>query len=199
MQSMNSIHDPKAAVDQALWQAIINNDSSYNGTFYYGVITTGIFCRPSCKSKSPRKENVRIFKSSEDALSAQFRPCKRCRPTGSKLPDEEWVDHAVYLIGQHYAEPLTLTLLADMLHASPYHLHRMFKRIKGITLAEYILQTRIQAAQLQLQESTNSILDVAMSVGFPNASHFSTVFMKKTGMKPSQYRQLLLSQVRKEI
>lgn len=169
---MKPDHTPEAIIDEGLWKAIINNDSSYNGSFYYGVITTGIFCRPSCKSKSPRKEHVRIFKNTEDAISAKFRPCKRCRPDGSKLPDEEWVDYAVHLIEEHYAESLTLPLLSEMLHASPYHLHRMFKRIKGMTPAEYLKQTRIQAAKLLLQEPSNRILDVAISTGFPNASHF---------------------------
>jgi AraC family transcriptional regulator of adaptative response / methylphosphotriester-DNA alkyltransferase methyltransferase len=195
---MIPIHQQASEIDEGLWEAILNNDSSYNGTFYYGVVTTGIFCRPSCKSKSPRKEHVRIFETADEAVSAHFRPCKRCRPDGSKLPDEEWAQHAVQLIERYYSEPLTLPMLAQMLHASPYHLHRMFKRSKGITPAECLLQTRLKTAQRLLRESDDSILDIAMSVGFPNASHFSTVFMKKTGMKPSDYRHTYLTQGPKE-
>lgn len=85
---MNPSNQPGALIEEGLWEAIVNNDSSYNGVFYYGVITTGIFCRPSCKSKCPLKEHVRIFESTDEAISADFRPCKRCRPDGARLPDE---------------------------------------------------------------------------------------------------------------
>lgn len=68
-----------------MWQAIVQNDSSYDDKFYYGVKTTRIFCRPSCKSRPPKIENVRIFQNVQQALSENFRPCKRCKPTGQRL------------------------------------------------------------------------------------------------------------------
>jgi AraC family transcriptional regulator of adaptative response / methylphosphotriester-DNA alkyltransferase methyltransferase len=184
---VNEVMGETLSLNNQFWEAILQHDASYNGRFFFGVTTTGIFCRPSCKSRHPNKVHVRIFETIDQALSANFRPCKRCRPNEKRLPDEEWVQQITDCIDKHYAEPLSLSLLAEMLHASPYHLHRIFKKIKGITPAEYILKTRITHAQ-QLLAHPESIADIAMSVGFPNAAHFATVFLKRTGISPSEYR-----------
>ncbi|ERM18151.1 AraC family transcriptional regulator [Brevibacillus laterosporus PE36] len=172
------------------WQAIITNDASYNDTFFYAVKTTGIFCRPSCRSREPKKENVRIFCSAEEALSENFRPCKRCKPTGQRLPDVEWVAQITDYIKKNYSEELTLELLADICHGSPYHMHRTFKRIKGMTPIEYIQQTRIKKAMDYLIQSDMTITDIAMTVGMPNTPYFITLFKKITGQTPKKFRQL---------
>lgn len=85
--------------------------------------STGIFCRPSCKSRIPNRNNVRIFHHAEQALSENFRPCKRCKPNGITLPNEEWVEQIKDYIEKHYDESLTLDMLAEMCHGSPFHLH----------------------------------------------------------------------------
>ncbi len=128
------------------WQAILTNDVSYDGEFFYAVKTTGIFCRPSCKSKPPKQENVRIFENAQEALSAQYRPCKRCKPTGERLPDKEWVSVMTEYIEHNFAEPLTLEILAETCHGSPYHLHRTFKKIMEMTPLDYIQHKRIEKA-----------------------------------------------------
>ena len=130
------------------WQAIIGNDASYNNQFFYGVKTTRIFCKPSCKSRVPKKENVRIFQSAEEALTAKFRPCKRCKPTNERLPENEWVALITEYISRNYNKKLTLETLAEISHGSPYHLHRTFKKIIGITPVEYIHQLRINMAKI---------------------------------------------------
>ncbi|MFX3634253.1 MAG: bifunctional transcriptional activator/DNA repair enzyme AdaA [Candidatus Pristimantibacillus sp.] len=172
------------------WQAIIGNDSSYNDKFWYAVKTTGIFCRPSCKSRAPKRENVRLFDHAEQALTANFRPCKRCKPTGERLPDQEWVAQITTIIEKNFEDNLTLETLADMCHGSPYHLHRTFKRITGITPVEYTQATRMNKAMEYLLHSDKTIADVALSVGMPNASYFITLFKKRTGHTPNDYRQL---------
>jgi len=170
------------------WLAIANNDMDQDGRFYYAVTTTGIFCRPSCKSKTPRRDRVRVFKQAGQAASAGFRPCKRCKPTGEKPPDEEWLAVVADYIDAHYAERLTLETLADVCHGSPYHLHRTFKRIRGQTPAEYVQEVRIGRAKRLLASSDESVSEIGRRVGLPNLPYFTTLFKKTTGVTPARYR-----------
>lgn len=171
------------------WQAIVLSDGSYDGKFYYGVKTTGIYCRPSCKSRVPTKTNVKVFENAAQAMAESFRPCKRCKPDGGRLPSEEWVAQVVGEIEARYCEPLTLGSLAERFHGSPYHLQRTFKRITGISPTDYLIRTRIAKAQELLASSNMPVMDVAFAVGMINLSHFSTQFLAHTGMTPSQYRK----------
>ncbi|MFS0646829.1 bifunctional transcriptional activator/DNA repair enzyme AdaA [Siminovitchia sp. 179-K 8D1 HS] len=173
-----------------IWKAIVSNDASYDNVFFYAIRTTGIFCKPSCKSRIPKKENVYIFQNAEEALSANFRPCKRCKPTDERLPDQTWVDQITDYIDRHYPENLTLQIIAEMCHGSPYHLHRTFKRITGITPSEYIQQRRIEKAVKALIETDQTIQEIAKSVGIPNTPYFITIFKKMKGKTPKEYRYI---------
>lgn len=170
------------------WQAIINNDSSFDDKFFYGVKTTGIFCRPSCKSRAPKFENVRIFLQAEQALSEHFRPCKRCKPSGLRLPNETWVEQIAQYIDEHFDGTLTLERLAELCHGSPYHLQRTFKQIKGITPIQYIQQVRITHAIKFLTSTDLTINEISMLVGISNTTYFSTLFKKIISQTPSEYR-----------
>lgn len=172
------------------WKAIAQNDAAYDGMFYYAVMTTGIFCRPSCKSRLPKKENVRIFVDRQAALSENYRPCKRCRPDGQRLPDEEWVSLIAAHMVEKFAEPLTLAILSEHFYASSYHLQRTFKRVEGVTPLTYLGQVRIEAAKRLLLETDTAVNMIGVQVGIPNAAYFATIFQKKTGFSPTEFRQI---------
>ncbi|MFJ7933910.1 bifunctional transcriptional activator/DNA repair enzyme AdaA [Sporosarcina sp. NPDC096371] len=184
---MSNTEDVLQLTDER-WQAITQNDQSYDAIFIYAVTSTGICCRPSCKSRDPKKENVRIFNDVDEAISEGFRPCKRCKPGGLDLPDEEWTEQIKEFIHAHYHEPLSLEILADMCHGSPYHLQRTFKRVSGITPAEYIQRVRITHAMKELSTNRKSIAEVGFTVGLPNTPYFITLFKNRTGQTPKQYQ-----------
>lgn len=180
----------KEIISDEHWQALIENDASYNGLFFYAVKTTGIFCKPSCKSRVPKKENVRIFQSAQEAIAANFRPCKRCKPTEQNLPEQEWINKITNFIDENYDDKLTLETLAEISHGSPYHLQRTFKKIIGLTPAEYIQEVRINKAKKLLIDSNFAVSEIARKTGIPNKPYFTTLFKKMTGETPAQYRML---------
>lgn len=168
----------KSRLTPEMWRAITENDSAYDGVFYYAVKTTGIFCRPSCKSRVPQIDNVQIFFNAKDALSEGYRPCKRCNPAGA-LPDEELAQRVVEIIEESYRDPLSLQALADRCHISPFHLQRTFKRIKGVSPAEYILQKRIEKAVDLLAHSERSIAEIASMVGILRMRNILPLCLKR--------------------
>ncbi|WP_242242894.1 bifunctional transcriptional activator/DNA repair enzyme AdaA [Bacillus cereus group sp. BfR-BA-01309] len=183
------MHNEGVTLTNEHWQAIIHNDSSCDSKFFYAVKSTGIFCRPSCKSRIPNRNNVRIFHHAEQALSENFRPCKRCKPNGLTLPNEEWIEQIKNYIEKHFDELLTLDILAEMCHGSPFHLQRTFKKTTGISPIEYILQFRIVKAAEQLLQTNQSIKEISTAVGIENPEYFATLFKKKTGFTPTEYRK----------
>ncbi|MCP3763927.1 bifunctional transcriptional activator/DNA repair enzyme AdaA [Domibacillus sp. A3M-37] len=176
-------------IPEEYWQAIADCNSAYDDTFFYGVETTGIFCRPSCKSRVPKKENVRILKNAHIALQENFRPCKRCKPDRLKMPAEEWIGQIMEWIDVHYAETLTLQTLADVLHGSPYHLQRLFKRVIGMSPTEYIQHVRMKQAMQLLEATDRPIAHIGLAVGLGNTPYFTTFFKKKAGYTPFEYRK----------
>ncbi|MDR6224102.1 bifunctional transcriptional activator/DNA repair enzyme AdaA [Desmospora profundinema] len=171
------------------WQAILTSDSSYDGQFFYGVVTTSIFCKPSCQSRTPKKEHVRIFGSPTAAIREGFRPCKRCQPDN---PDwevgKDLVREVHRLIASRYAEPLSLKKVAGEIRINPYHLHRTFKRWTGMTPAQALLCKRLSVARNQLLTTDKTITQIAQETGFATPSHFSAVFRRQVGQTPTAYR-----------
>ncbi|MBE9918076.1 methylphosphotriester-DNA--protein-cysteine methyltransferase family protein [Paenibacillus donghaensis] len=184
--------DESEPLTEEKWEAIIGNDESYDFKFFYAVKSTGIFCRPSCKSKPPNRGNVRIFMNAERAIREGFRPCKRCKPTGERLPDHEWIEVITRYMDHNFAEPLSLNLLAEIGHGSPYHLHRTFKKIMGMTPLEYLQRIRLDHAKALLKQPDLSIAAIGKRVGLPNTSYFISLFKQNFGYTPSDYRRQIM-------
>ncbi|WP_144510725.1 bifunctional transcriptional activator/DNA repair enzyme AdaA [Bacillus sp. FJAT-22090] len=181
------MHSEKISDEQ--WVAILQNDKRFDTLFFYAVKSTGIFCRPSCKSRPPKKEHVQIYLEANDAIRAGYRPCKRCKPTGTKLPYEEWVQQIKVYMDKHLNEPLTLNHLAHICHGSPYHLQRTFKKVLEISPVEYLQQIRIEKAKELLIKTDKSLEEIGSAIGMHNIPYFITLFKKKTGHTPSKYRK----------
>lgn len=170
------------------WTAIINNDATKDGTFYYGVKTTKIFCKPSCHSKVPNKNNVFIFKTIDEALNLGFRPCKRCQPTGKNLPNNLWIKQIQTYLALNFQQPLTLIKIAEDCHGSVSNLQRTFKKVTGQSPTEYLTTLRLQYSQKLLQETDYSIKTIAIRSGFNSDTYYNTLFKKHFNQTPQDYR-----------
>lgn len=182
-------HNTHLAVTEQRWQQICSNEAAADGQFFYAITTTRIFCRPSCHSRTPRRENVVLFGDTNQALAEGYRPCKRCKPTGSQVPAAEWTLQIQDYLRQNYRQPLTLNTIAADCHGSPYHLHRIFTQYTGCTPAQYLANVRLQNAKQMLQTTGFSIAQITEQIGMPNAAHFARLFKQHTGLTPTAYRK----------
>ena len=121
------------------WQPLAERDTNADGTFVYGVTSTGIYCRPGCPSRRPRADRVRFFETTTEARQSGFRACKRCRPdaVGLAQPGVEAVRRASAYLSTHADQPVTLAHLARVTAMSPHHLQRRFKAIVGLSPSNY--------------------------------------------------------------
>ncbi len=171
------------------WDAVIGNDSNADGQFYYAVKTTGVFCRPSCKSKVPGKDNVLYFDCVEDAIAAGFRPCKRCRPElADYQPQKDIAKQTKILIEQYHSQKEKLTGELQKLGMSHRRIAQIFKQEYGVSPTVYANDLKIQIAKDQLKQSNLPVIDIAYSLGFESLSAFFTFFRNYTGLTPGEYR-----------
>lgn len=125
------------------WKALVNCDNTFDGDFFYGVLTTGVYCRPSCSSRKPNRVNVEFFATREQAEAQGYRPCKKCRP--DENGDNEKEQHLIVTACrrlEHSTSPPTLAELAAEAGMSPHHFHRLFKKTVGITPRNYYAKHR---------------------------------------------------------
>jgi AraC family transcriptional regulator of adaptative response/methylated-DNA-[protein]-cysteine methyltransferase len=188
--SRNSMHAERAAAttSDSRWASIINRDASTDGTFYYSVRTTGVYCRPSCGARLARPENVQFHLTCDDAEKAGFRPCKRCRPDrparAARVASS--IAKACRLIEVSDATP-ALRRLAACAGMSHYHFHRTFKAITGVTPKEYASAHRARRVRDSLERST-TVTTAIYDAGFSSSSRFYDASADALGMTPSQFR-----------
>ena len=176
------------STEQARWEALVRRDQQADEAYVYGVVTTGVYCRPTCSSRQPNRENVRFFDTSAEAEQAGFRPCKRCNPQSpvEKEPHADAIARACDLIDQS-AEPLTLAELSSAVGLSPSYLHRLFKRMVGVTPKQYAMEKRLGEVREVLQTGA-TVTEAIYEAGFGSSSRFYEDITAKLGMKPSEYR-----------
>src|SRR5579864_511494 len=171
------------------WQAVLTRDASQDGTFVFAVASTGVYCRPSCPARRPRRENVRFFTRPEHAEQAGFRACLRCRPkslTGN--PQADRVKEICRYIEQHLDEPVTLNQLSKIFHQSPFHLQRRFKAVLGITPRAYADSCRLRLLKRNLQAGDN-VTRAMYDAGYGSSSRLYERTASQLGMTPDKYRR----------
>ena len=180
----------QADVTDALrWNAVVARDPSRDGEFVFAVSSTGVYCRPSCPSRRPRRENVQFFLRPEQAEQAGYRACLRCRPkalTGNRQADS--VKAICRFIEQHLDEPVTLGRLGKEFHQSPFHLQRRFKAVLGITPREYADTCRVRQLKRSLQAG-DSVTRAMYDAGYSSSSRLYERTASQLGMTPDKYRR----------
>lgn len=172
--------------DDERWSAVSARDAKADGAFFYGVATTGVFCRPSCASRLPRRENVAFFATADAARAAGFRECKRCRPGG--LPRElAVVERARAALDADPHARMTLAQLSEAVHMSPFHLQRLFTRVMGLSPRQYQAARRGGALRDALQRG-DGVTRAAVDAGFGSSSRLYSNVANELGMTPSTYR-----------
>ncbi|MCE9888878.1 bifunctional DNA-binding transcriptional regulator/O6-methylguanine-DNA methyltransferase Ada [Kluyvera intermedia] len=174
--------------DEDRWQAVLNRDAEADGQFFFAVQTTGIFCRPSCRARHALRHNVRFYPDADAAQAAGFRPCKRCQPN-ALAPEQQKIDKVAYacrLLEQE--SPITLDALAQAVAVSPYHFHRMFKSVTGMTPKAWQQAWRARRLRESLSED-ETVTQAVLAAGFPTSSSYYRHADEMLGMSAKTYRQ----------
>jgi AraC family transcriptional regulator, regulatory protein of adaptative response / methylated-DNA-[protein]-cysteine methyltransferase len=186
---MSQLQSTRPQQDLERWHAVLGRDSRADGSFVYAVKSTGVYCRPSCPSRRPRRDRVEFFESGDAAIRAGYRACRRCRPDVLRAADP-WIDKVrracVYLanVDGH----LPLARLAARVGGSPYHFQRSFKRIVGLTPREYADACRLQRLKRGLR-SGSRVTAAMVDAGYGSSSRFYERAAGKLAMPPAVYRR----------
>src|SRR5437016_10465755 len=171
------------------WQALLARDAAQDGKFVFAVSSTGVFCRPSCAAKHPRRENVTFYRRAEEAERAGYRACLRCRPKAATGSTQlETVKGICRYIEQHLDEPVTLSRLAKVFHQSPFHLQRTFKAVLGVTPRAYADSCRMNLLKRNLQAG-HSVTRAMYDAGYGSSSRLYERTASQLGMTPDKYRR----------
>jgi len=176
---------------QEMWEAVLRRDAAADGKFVYAVSSTMVYCRPTCPSRRPRRENVSFYATSESAERAGFRACLRCQPAGENAQRRIVEDACRYIgehvIGKHGDESLDLAAIADAAGVSRFHLIRLFKKTLGVTPLAYARSLRSERLRKGLPGS-GSVLDAIFDAGFGSTSRAYDATHNRLGMTPGNYR-----------
>jgi AraC family transcriptional regulator of adaptative response / DNA-3-methyladenine glycosylase II len=184
----------------ACYLALKARDARFDGRFFTGVTSTGIYCRPVCRVRTPRRENCRFFGHAAQAESAGFRPCLRCRPELAPRSLSWSIQDASAILAQQAARlldepdawsdaPPTVELLAARLGVSDRHLRRIFEAQFGVSPIQYLQTRRLLTAKQLLADTTLPVTQVALISGFASVRRFNAAFTEHYGLNPTQLRR----------
>jgi len=193
-------HNAPTALDpDACYSAFANKDSAWDGRFVMGVRSTGIYCRPVCRVRLPRRENCQFFHHPAQAEAAGFRPCLRCRP--ELAPSERWwsVTDACSILAQAAGNRMRAALsaqqpvpdmrsLAHSLGVSDRHLRRVFERHWQVSPSQYLQTQRLLTAKALLQDSARSVEHIAQACGYSSARSLRAALARHYRLTPSALR-----------
>lgn len=172
--------------DAQRWEAALSRDARYDGRFVMAVRSTGIYCRPSCPARKPRRENAAFYDTPYDAEAAGYRACKRCRPNALSA-DAEVVERACQYIRERDYSP-TLAEIGAHVGLSPFHLQRIFKRVMGVSPKQYADSCRVERFKLQLR-ARDTVTDALYEAGYSSSSNVYERAVAHLGMTPGTYRK----------
>lgn len=176
-----------------MYDRVLASDASYDGRFFTGVLTTGIYCLPSCKARKPKPQNVRFFPSCEAARQAGLRPCKKCHPDDFARGADPVLEDIEILVAEIRANPAAFPDSRSVVRRSGFGTTRLFELFRQhyhTTPAELLLRARLDAARRRLLAGDDRLLAVAGAVGFESASVFHEHFRRAFGLTPAAYREL---------
>ncbi len=178
-----------SVLDDERWRAVLSRDSERDGQFVFAVSTTGVYCRPSCPARRPRRSSVEFFLRPEQAESAGYRSCLRCRPKSlSGNPESDQVKAVCRYIEQHLDESITLERLGREFGQSPFHLQRRFKAVLGISPREYADSCRLHQLKHRLRSGDN-VTRAMYEAGYGSSSRLYERTASQLGMTPDKYRR----------
>ncbi|HEY7360743.1 MAG TPA: bifunctional DNA-binding transcriptional regulator/O6-methylguanine-DNA methyltransferase Ada [Streptosporangiaceae bacterium] len=171
------------------WNAVATRDRAFDGRFVYGVTSTRIFCRPSCPSRRPRRDRMRVFATPADAAAAGFRACRRCRPASvGPTSAEAAVRRALAYLDQHQDGRVRLADLAKVTGQSAWHLQRTFRKLVGLSPREYLAARRADRLRAGLRQEA-SVSRATYEAGFGSSSRVYEGAPRLLGMTPGTFRK----------
>jgi AraC family transcriptional regulator, regulatory protein of adaptative response / methylated-DNA-[protein]-cysteine methyltransferase len=188
MSTKPQARTPVVVDDETAWEAVITRDPRFDGQFYLGVKTTGIYCRPTCPARRPLRKNVTFYDSPDAAEAAGFRACLRCRPRAEETLAARRLRAVREHIDTHLDDRLTLDALARLANMSPFHLQRAFKRAVGLSPRAYRDAQRLARLRGRLKEG-DTVSRATYEAGFGSSSSVYAKAAGALGMTPSAYRR----------
>jgi AraC family transcriptional regulator, regulatory protein of adaptative response / DNA-3-methyladenine glycosylase II len=176
-----------------MYERMLASDASFNGHFFTGVLTTGIYCLPSCKARKPKRENVQFFPTCEAARAAGLRACKKCHPDDFARGADPVLEDIETLVAEVRTKPAQFADVRAIVRRSGFGTTRLFELFRQhfhSSPADVLLRARLDESRQQLLASDAGLLEIAHAVGFESVSVFHEHFRRQTGMTPTDYRSL---------